>query len=482
MYNKKTGLHFYKKEEKRGSRRKCIMKPKKKKFETPHTLVIIVCLIILAAVATYFVPSGEFTRYEDPVSGRTVVEAGSYTSEGTNPVSPLRIPAVMYQGILEAVDVIAFLMIIGGAFELVNVSGAILALCRTAGRKLKGKEIFVVPMFLTLFAIFGTTMVAIFVPIGITMALTLGLDKVTGMAMVAVGAATGFTAGLMNPFTVGVAQDIAGVPLFSGMGFRAILLVAMLVIDTIYIIAYERRIKKHPEKSILAGLPDEKEFIADEGADEKITGRQTAVLIVLFGTLAILIYGLLIYQWYFEEMAALFLTMGIICGFISGLSPSKIATTFTAGAKGLAGSALTVGFARGIIIILEDAMIIDTISNAVAVAVNSLPASVQSIGFFLAQTATSFVITSGSGMAAVTIPLMSPVADLIGLSRQSLVLAYQMGDGFSNLLLPTTSSLLGTLAVSKVPYGRWVKFMFPLFLIWTVLGCIMMALAVAIGY
>ena len=215
----------------------------------------------------------------------------------------------------------AFLLIIGGAFELVNASGAILALCRTVGKKLKGKEIFVVPMFLALFAVFGTTMgmsneVAIFVPIGITMALTLGLDKVTGMAMVAVGAATGFTAGLMNPFTVGVAQDIAGVPLFSGMGLRAVLLIAMLVIDTFYIIANERKIKKHPEKSILAGLPDEKDFVPDEGADEEITGRQTAVLVVLFGTLAILIYGLLIYQWYFEEMAALFLVMGVICGFL----------------------------------------------------------------------------------------------------------------------------------------------------------------------
>ena len=127
-------------------------------------------------------------------------------------------------------------------------------------------------------------------------------------------------------------------------------------------------------------------------------------------------------------------------------------------------------------------MVIDTIANAVSIAVNALPAAVQSIRFFLAQTGVSFVITSGSGMAAVTIPLMAPVADLIGLSRQALVLAYQMGDGFSNLMLPTTSSLLGALAVSKIPYARWVKFMFPLFLIWTALGAVMMVLAVAVGY
>ena len=290
----------------------------KKKKGTPHTLVIIVILIFLATAATYIIPAGEFTRYEDPVSGETLVQAGSYVSTGTNPANPLHMPMLMYDGILDAADVIAFLLIIGGSFELVNASGAILALCRTVGRKLRGKEIFVVPIFLALFAVFGTTMgmsneVAIFVPIGITMALTLG-------------------------------------------------------------------------------------------------------------------------------------------------------------------------FARAIMLTLENAMVIDTIANAVSIAVNALPAAVQSIGFFLAQTGVSFVITSGSGMAAVTIPLMAPVADLIGLSRQALVLAYQMGDGFSNLLLPTTSSLLGALAVSKIPYARWVKFMFPLFLIWTALGAVMMVLAVAVGY
>ena len=275
-------------------------------------------MIFLATAATYIIPAGEFTRYEDPVSGETLVQAGSYVSTGTNPANPLHMPMLMYDGILDAADVIAFLLIIGGSFELVNASGAILALCRTVGRKLRGKEIFVVPIFLALFAVFGTTMgmsneVAIFVPIGITMALTLG-------------------------------------------------------------------------------------------------------------------------------------------------------------------------FARAMMLTLENAMVIDTIANAVSIAVNALPAAVQSIGFFLAQTGVSFVITSGSGMAAVTIPLMAPVADLIGLSRQALVLAYQMGDGFSNLMLPTTSSLLGALAVSKIPYARWVKFMFPLFLIWTALGAVMMVLAVAVGY
>lgn len=275
-------------------------------------------MIFLATAATYIIPAGEFTRYEDPVSGETLVQAGSYVSTGTNPANPLHMPMLMYDGILDAADVIAFLLIIGGSFELVNASGAILALCRTVGRKLRGKEIFVVPIFLALFAVFGTTMgmsneVAIFVPIGITMALTLG-------------------------------------------------------------------------------------------------------------------------------------------------------------------------FARAIMLTLENAMVIDTIANAVSIAVNALPAAVQSIGFFLAQTGVSFVITSGSGMASVTIPLMAPVADLIGLSRQALVLAYQMGDGFSNLMLPTTSSLLGALAVSKIPYARWVKFMFPLFLIWTALGAVMMVLAVAVGY
>ena len=459
----------------------------KRRFQTPHTFVILVALIVIAAIATYFVPAGEFVRYDDPVTGRTLVESGSYHTLDPRPFSFLKIPGAVYRALVDASDIVTFLLIIGGAFELVNETGAIHAMCKRLSKSFKGRELLVIPLFLTLFSIFGTTMgmsteVAIFVPIGITLAHSLGLDKVTGTTMIALGAATGFTAGLLNPFSVGVAQDIAQVPLFSGIGYRAFILVVLLITDTIYISWYAIRVKKHPEKSIIYGEPEDDEFIVDNTGDDTMTRRQAAVLVILFASFALLIYGLMCWGWYFEEMAAVFLTMGVACGFVNGFGPNKVASVFGQGAKGIVVGALIVGIARGIEVVLSDAMVIDTVINAAANLVSGIPQSIQCVGMFLAQTIVSFLVTSGSGQAAITMPLMTPVADLVGISRQTAVLAFQLGDGFSNSILPTSSSLMGYLVVSKIPYSKWLKFMIPLFLIWTGLGCLFMLGAIAIGY
>ena len=323
--------------------------------------------------------------------------------------------------------------------------------------------------------------VMIFVPIGIALAVSLGLDRVTGIAMITMGAASGFTAGLLNPFNVGVAQEIAEVPLFSGIGYRAAILVILLVIDTVYIMWYEKRVKRDPSKSILVGEPDDNEFVFDND-DTSINTRQVIVLGIMVAGFAALIWGLGKKGWYFEEMSALFLAMGVICGFVNGYGPNKVATVFGKGAKGIVVGALIVGVARGVEMALSDASILDTIINGIATMVDTLPGSFKAVGMFLAQSLVNCVITSGTGQAAVTMPLMTPVADLIGLSRQTAVLAFQLGDGFSNSVLPTSSALMGYLVVSKIPYAKWLKFMMPLFLIWTVAGCFFMLGALAIGY
>ena len=201
----------------------------------------------------------------------------------------------------------------------------------------------------------------------------------------------------------------------------------------------------------------------------------------MFG-FAALIYGLSNLGWYFEEMSALFLTMGVVCGFINKYGPSKVASVFGQGAKGIVVGALIVGVARGVEMALSEAMILDTIVNAIATLVNTMPGSLQAVGMFLAQSMVNCVITSGTGQAVVTMPLMVPVADLIGMTRQTAVLAFQLGDGFSNSVLPTSSALMGYLVVSKIPYTKWLKFMMPLFLIWTAFGCVFMLGALAIGY
>ena len=458
----------------------------KKKWKTPHTFVILVAIIIIAAIATYLIPAGEFTRFKDAATGKTLVEAGSYHRIASNPLNPLLIPSAIYTGIVKSASTITFMLIIGGAFEVITSTGALTALCKKLSKTFSKHKYAVIPVLLTLFSIFGFTMgmsseVMIFVPIGITLALFLGLDKVTGTAMIALGAAVGFTAGILNPFNVGVAQDIAELPLFSGMAYRIVILVILLAATSAYIIIYAKKVAANPEKSVIYGIQEDTEYTFEDVSDS-ISKSQIAVLVIMAAGFGILIYGLSKKGWYFEEMSGLFIFMGIACGLVSGYGPSRIAKEFGNGAKGIVVGCLIIGIARTVEVILSDAKILDTIVYGIVNIVNVMPGSIKAVGMFICQSLINCVIVSGTGQAAVTMPLMVPVSDLVGISRQTAVLAFQLGDGFSNSVLPMSSSLMGYLAVSKIPYSKWLKFMMPLFLIWTALGCLFMLGALIIGY
>ena len=458
----------------------------KKKWKTPHTFVILVAIIIIAAIATYLIPAGEFTRFKDAATGKTLVEAGSYHRIASNPLNPLLISSAIYTGIVKSASTITFMLIIGGAFEVITSTGALTALCKKLSKTFSKHKYAVIPVFLTLFSIFGFTMgmsseVMIFVPIGITLALFLGLDKVTGTAMIALGAAVGFTAGILNPFNVGVAQDIAELPLFSGMAYRIVILVILLAATSAYIIIYAKKVAANPEKSVIYGIQEDTEYTFEDVSDS-ISKSQIAVLVIMAAGFGILIYGLSKKGWYFEEMSGLFIFMGIACGLVSGYGPSRIAKEFGNGAKGIVVGCLIIGIARTVEVILSDAKILDTIVYGIVNIVNVMPGSIKAVGMFICQSLINCVIVSGTGQAAVTMPLMVPVSDLVGISRQTAVLAFQLGDGFSNSVLPMSSSLMGYLAVSKIPYSKWLKFMMPLFLIWTALGCLFMLGALIIGY
>jgi uncharacterized ion transporter superfamily protein YfcC len=458
----------------------------KKKWKTPHTFVILVAIIIIAAIATYLIPAGEFTRFKDAATGKTLVEAGSYHRIASNPLNPLLIPSAIYTGIVKSASTITFMLIIGGAFEVITSTGALTALCKKLSKTFSKHKYAVIPVFLTLFSIFGFTMgmsseVMIFVPIGITLALFLGLDKVTGTAMIALGAAVGFTAGILNPFNVGVAQDIAELQLFSGMAYRIVILVILLATTSAYIIIYAKKVAANPEKSVIYGIQEDTEYTFEDVSDS-ISKSQIAVLVIMAAGFGILIYGLSKKGWYFEEMSGLFIFMGIACGLVSGYGPSRIAKEFGNGAKGIVVGCLIIGIARTVEVILSDAKILDTIVYGIVNIVNVMPGSIKAVGMFICQSLINCVIVSGTGQAAVTMPLMVPVSDLVGISRQTAVLAFQLGDGFSNSVLPMSSSLMGYLAVSKIPYSKWLKFMMPLFLIWTALGCLFMLGALIIGY
>ena len=415
-----------------------------------------------------------------------LVEAGSYHRTASNPLNPLLIPSAIYTGIVKSASTITFMLIIGGAFEVITSTGALTALCKKLSKTFSKHKYAVIPVFLTLFSIFGFTMgmsseVMIFVPIGITLALFLGLDKVTGTAMIALGAAVGFTAGILNPFNVGVAQDIAELQLFSGMAYRIVILVILLAATSAYIIIYAKKVAANPEKSVIYGIQEDTEYTFEDVSDS-ISKSQIAVLVIMAAGFGILIYGLSKKGWYFEEMSGLFIFMGIACGLVSGYGPSRIAKEFGNGAKGIVVGCLIIGIARTVEVILSDAKILDTIVYGIVNIVNVMPGSIKAVGMFICQSLINCVIVSGTGQAAVTMPLMVPVSDLVGISRQTAVLAFQLGDGFSNSVLPMSSSLMGYLAVSKIPYSKWLKFMMPLFLIWTALGCLFMLGALIIGY
>lgn len=460
----------------------------RKWFKMPHTYVILIFLVLVAAALTYVVPAGEFDRVEDAATGKTLVVPNSYHEVDSSPVGIFSIPKLIVHGLIDSADVVFFILIIGGTFEIISSTGTIEAITGRVARNFSNKGRWVIPIFIMLFSVAGFTMgmsteVMVFVPIGIAVARALGFDALTGTAMVSLGASVGFTAGILNPFNVGLAQSIAEVPMFSGAWLRVILLICLITVTSLYIIRYAGKVRANPEKSLVVDL--EREVESKELDLTKLPRMQVKhylTIIVIIAGFATLVWGVSKKDWWMEELAALFLTMGIVSGFCAGYGPSRVATEFVKGAKAITYGALIIGFARGIMVVLDQGSVIDSIVNGLSVLVGELPGPVQVLGMYLFQNVMNIFITSGTGMAVTTMPIMVPLADIIGVTRQTTVLAFQLGDGFSNMILPTSSALMGSLAVSGIPYQKWVKFFWPLMLMWIVIGAVLMVVAHMINY
>ncbi|HMM19251.1 MAG TPA: Na+/H+ antiporter NhaC family protein [Selenomonadales bacterium] len=454
----------------------------------PHTYVLLVILVILAAGLTYLIPAGEFSRAKDVASGKTLIVPGSYHQVAAKPLGLLEIPVVLFKGLVDASDIIFFVFVVAGAFEIITHTNMINAFTGRLALVLRGREAWVVPIFLSVFSIGGFTMgmsaeVLVFVPIGIIMARSLGYDVVTGTAMVVLGAGVGYTAGLMNPFSVGIAQAIAQLPLFSGMWLRVLMLVVLLLVTSAYILRYANRVKADPSRSVVAGVPDlVTDFDQKDAALPELKPFHFGVLAVVVAGFALLFWGVSAKNWWINEMAATFMMIGVFSGFVAGYGPSKVANCFVAGARSVTFGALIIGFARAIFVVMQDAKIVDTIVNNLAVWVSVLPHTVQLLGMYVVQTIVSLIIGSSSGQAVVTMPIMVPLSDLLGISRQTAVLIFQCPDGFTNSILPTSAATMGALSVAKIPFERWFKFMLPLELIWLLIGALFAVLASMIGY
>lgn len=459
----------------------------KKKLAFPHTYVIIVVLIALAILLTWIVPAGKFPRVKNEASGQMVIVADQFKYVERNPVNFLKIPLFIVQGLIKSASIVFLVLIVGGAFNIIIETGMFQAFTGRLTKHVSRRQSLIIPAFTAIFALacmtMGVNTFIGFAPLAVIVARSLGYDAIVGVAMVALGGAIGFSTGTFNPFTTGVAQSLAGLPLFSGLWFRVVCFVAFLIVTNIYIILYAKKIKAHPELSAVYEMELENKAQEEkEGTHTAIEKRHYVVLITVVACFALLIYGSTYWKWKLAESGALFIWMGSLAGLAYGFTPNKIAKDFIAGSKKLIFGALIIGIARAIALVLDAGNILDTTVLFLGNLLIHLPSFLQAAGMFLMQLVINGLITSGSGQAAVTMPIMLPVADMIGMTRQTAVLAFNFGDGLSNYILPTSSALMGFLAIANIPYEKWMKFMWKLFLIWTVTGSVLVIIANSVNY
>jgi len=456
-------------------------------MKVPHTFALLFFLIVITAIATHFVPAGVYDRITDPNTGRTLVNPTTFHYVAASPVGVFQTFIDVYKGLVDAADIIFFIMISYACFFLIIQAGALNAAIGALLRHTKGKEVFIVPIFIYVFAtcsaFFGMFEEALgFIPIFVGLCIAMGYDAIVGMSVVGMGCGLGFASAFMNPFTIGVAQKIAELPLFSGLMFRVITWFIFVSMGVWWTMRYAHKIKLDPSKSIVADI-DFGALALDHNKliDTKMTKQNIWTLIALAVGMGFLIWGVLEKGWYFDELCGLLLITGIVCGVINGYSASRIAETYVDAWKDIIFGATICGMSRGVLVVMKQANIIDTVIHAMATPLQGLPKTVGAEGMLFVQTLCNFLIPSGSGQAATTMPIMAPLSDLLGIPRQVAVQCFQYGDGFSNLLWPT--ALCPVLCgMAKIPLERWYKHFVPFFFILLAVQMICVAVAIAIGY
>ena len=530
-----------------------------KKRKVPHTFVIVFFIIVIAAVLTWIIPPGKYVS--ELVGDETVMtfyyadqlnEAGPSTGSGTSTFTAepqtWQVFSAFYKGFVKQSNIIVFILIIGGAFWIMNKSKAIdmgiMSFLKFTKRLERNKLMqkigvnnIVIILIMLLFSLFGSVFgmseeTIAFALIIIPLAVSMGYDSIVGLCMVYVAAHIGFSGAMLNPFTIGIAQGIAEIPLFTGIGYRAVCWAILTVVGIVFVLWYANKVKKNPQSSIM--YEDDaywrKSAEVKEEELERYTPRKawfvfaflTAVLIVfsvlypmttlkignsettlpllpigtalfillsivtlrktvhyfvltlLFATVYFLVIGVLGYDWYIMEIASLFLVLGIASGLSVDKSASDIAKLFLEGMGDILSAAVIVGLAGGIVIILQDGGIIDTILYGLSKSMSNMGKIASAEIMYGIQTLINIVIPSGSAKAAITMPIMAPFSDLIGISRQATVVAFQFGDGFTNMITPTSGVLMAALGVARIPWEKWVRFIWKFILVLVIIGALLL--------
>jgi uncharacterized ion transporter superfamily protein YfcC len=459
-----------------------------RRFKVPHTLVLLFAMVVAALVLSWVVPAGSFLR-EEVEPGQVQVMPGTFrATPEVERQSPLAVLTAIPKGFSAAHQIIFFVFIIGGAFAVLRATGAIDAALGAVLRRLGRRPFLLVAAGVTLFAAGSATIGMAeeylpFVPILMVLALALRYDAVVAAGIIAVGMAIGYGVAVISPFTVLIAQDIAGLTPASGMGFRLVLGAVFLPIGIHHVWSYARRVEGDPSRSLVADVPPPESAAGAAGADHApMTATHRWVLLATFAMLVLLVVGLSRWDWYLVEMGGLFVAMTLVVAAIARLSPDRTATEFGQGAAELTLTALLIGVARAIQVVLDEGGVVDTIVHGVSMPLQAVPGAASAVGMFFVQSLANLFIPSGSGQAFVTMPIMAPLADLVGVSRQVAVLAYQFGDGFTNILVPTNPVLVGILAMAAIPYERWLRFVLPFMVKMWIAGSVALGVAVWIGY
>ncbi len=450
-----------------------------KKLKLPHTLVLIYIMVVLTVIATWIVPGGEYQRTEQ--DGRTIPVADSFQFAEGQPqglgalfVSPIK-------GFIEAAYIIVFIFVVGGAFAIIQETGAIMAFIHNLALKFgesKALRALLIPVTMIIFSLAGAVFgmceetmpfVLIFVPL----ALSLGYDTIVGVSIPFVGAAAGFAGAFFNPFTVGIAQGIADIPLYSGLGYRLIIWAIGTAIAIFIVMRYACRLLKNPKISPTFEEDQEKRknLDLDSSAKKKIDllGRHKLVLLLFLAGMILLVFGILKFKWYINEIAGLFLALGIFSGIVGRLSSEKIAKAFVAGAKDMINAALIIGCARAILVVATEGKILDTALFYMAKSISQFHPIISSQMMFLSQCVINFFVHSGTAQAALTMPIMAPLGDLVGITRQTAVFAFQLAE-YINPILPTSGVTMGVLGLARLRWEKWAKWFLPLLIIWVLFG------------
>jgi len=444
------------------------------KSRIPHTYVLLVGLMALAAASTWIIPAGSYDRVVK--EGREIVDPRSYHAVEARPAGPGTLLLAFPRGLREIAEIVFYIFIIGGAFGVLNRTGVIQAGVGAMVRRFGRNRSLIVPLITIVFAVGGGTIgiaeeTLVFLPALLLLARSLGYDSLVAGGIALVGANAGFAAAFMNPFTVGVAQGIVGLPLFSGMGFRLGLWTVMTAVTVVFMTRYAKRVSARPEMSRMFEFDKTREPLADADRAEPFTRKHPLVLAVLLGVLVLLVVGAVRWRWGILELSGLFFGLALVAGPLGGLSLDDTVRSFIQGAADITYAALIVGLARATLVVLRDARVIDTITHALVAAIQGWSSSLSAVGIYVMQNLLNFLVPSGSGQAAVSLPILAPLGDLVGVTRQTNVLAYQLGNGLTNIFVPTQGYFMAALGILKIPWTVWVRWLLPLLAIWLAIGC-----------